>query len=186
MSEWKAWCVSITAPCTMLFMHVRMEVWCVPVVAPIGAPTTRNRENKGSTRWHHIVPANSKWAYVGPSGFSLLCYFLLRTTKNHCQRQVDKDYHHHRAKELDSGFGGDSSGSFEAKLGPYGKRGRVLGPVVGAYGEMSDNVYANAEAVEEELATEHCGFYSDKKQGAVAAFFLSQTHRSWRLVAHRG
>ena len=38
----------------------------------------------------------------------------------------------------------------------------------------------------EELATEHCGFYSDKKQGVVAAFFLSQIYRSWGLTAHRG
>ena len=37
----------------------------------------------------------------------------------------------------------------------------------------------------EDLATEHCGFCSDKKQGAVAAFFLSQIHQSWGLVAHR-
>ena len=29
--------------------------------------------------------------------------------------------------------------------------------VVGAYGEMSDDVYVIAEAVAEELATEHCG-----------------------------
>ena len=54
--------------------------------------------------------------------------------------------------------------------------------MVGAYGEMSDDVYVIAEAVAEELATEHCGFYSDKKQGAVAAFFHSQIYRSWRLV----
>ena len=104
---------------------------------------------------------------------------------NDRQRQVDKDYHH-RAKELDAGFGGDSSDGFEAELNSYGKRGKVLGPVVGAYGEMSDDVYVIAEAVAEELATEHCGFYSDKKQGVVAAFFLSQIYRSWGLVAHRG
>ena len=38
----------------------------------------------------------------------------------------------------------------------------------------------------EELATEHCGFCSDKKKGVVAAFFLSQIHRPWGLVAHSG
>ena len=38
----------------------------------------------------------------------------------------------------------------------------------------------------EELATKHCGFYTDKKQGAVAASFLSQIYRPWELVAHRG
>ena len=51
---------------------------------------------------------------------------------------------------------------------------------------MSDDVYVIAEAVAEELATEHCGFYSDQIQRAVAAFFLSQIHRPWGLVAHRG
>ena len=58
--------------------------------------------------------------------------------------------------------------------------------MVGAYGEMYDDVYVIAEAVAKELATEHCGFYSDKKQGEVAAFFLSQLYRSWGLVAHSG
>ena len=43
----------------------------------------------------------------------------------------------------------------KAELSSYGKRGKVLGPVVGAYGEMSDDVYVIAEAVAEELATEH-------------------------------
>ena len=70
----------------------------------------------------------------------------------------------HRAKELDTGFGGDSSDGFEAELSSYGKRGKVLGPVVGAYGEMSDNIYVTAEAVAEELATEHCGFFSNKNR----------------------
>ena len=53
---------------------------------------------------------------------------------------------------------------------------------------MSDDVYviAIAGAVAEELATEHFGFYADKKQGVVAAFFLNQIYRPWGLVAHRG
>ena len=76
---------------------------------------------------------------------------------NDRQRQVDKDYHH-RAKELDAVFGGDSSGGFEAELSSYGKNGRALGLVAGAFGEMSGDVYVIAEAVAEELATEHCGF----------------------------
>ena len=38
---------------------------------------------------------------------------------------------------------------------------------------------SHAEAVAEELATEHCGFYSDRKQGGiVAAFFLSPIYLS--------
>ena len=54
------------------------------------------------------------------------------------------------------------------------------------FGEISNGAFVIAEADTEKLATEKCGFYSDKKQGVVAAFFLSQVHRSWRLVAHRG
>ena len=45
---------------------------------------------------------------------------------NDRQRQVDKDYHH-RAKELDAGFGGDSSDGFEAELSSYGKGARSWG-----------------------------------------------------------
>ena len=90
-----------------------------------------------------------------------------------------------KAKELDSGSDGGPSGGVDAELSSYGKKGRALGPVVGAFGEMSDGAYIIAETVAEELATEHRGFYSDKKQNVVAASFLSQTHRSWGLVAHR-
>ena len=50
-----------------------------------------------------------------------------------------------------------------------------------AFGETSDNVYVIAEAVAEELATDHCDFCSDRRQGVVAAFFLSQIYRSWGL-----
>ena len=39
---------------------------------------------------------------------------------------------------------------------------------------MSDGVYVIAEAVAEELATLCFGFYSDKKQGAVAALLSPQ------------
>ena len=101
------------------------------------------------------------------------------------QVKVNQDYHR-RAKELDRGFGGDSSDGFDAELNDHGENGRVLGVVMGAFGEQSDDVYLLAEAVAEELATEHCGYYSDKKRGVVAAFFLSQIYRSWGLTAHRG
>ena len=44
--------------------------------------------------------------------------------------------------------------AIKGRLSSYRKRGKVLGPVVGAYGEMSDEVYLIAEAAAEELATE--------------------------------
>ena len=81
---------------------------------------------------------------------------------------------------------GDPSGGFDGELSSYGKKSRALGPVVGAFGEMSDGACVIAEAVAVELATKSRGFYSDKKQGAVAAFFLSQICRSGGGIAHRG
>ena len=69
---------------------------------------------------------------------------------------------------------------------PTGRGTGTLGPVVGAPSKMPDDAYAIAEEVAKEFATEHCGFYSDRKQGAVAAFFLSQIYRSWGLVTYRG
>ena len=53
----------------------------------------------------------------------------------------------------DSCFGGDPGDGFDAELGSYGKQGRALGPVVGAFWEMPDDDYAIVEAVvTEELA----------------------------------
>ena len=61
----------------------------------------------------------------------------------------------------------------------YGQGGRVLGPVVGAFGELSEDVKELANAVAEELAVEHCSFYRDKTSKAVKGFFLNQLCRSW-------
>jgi len=70
------------------------------------------------------------------------------------QKKVNTDYHS-RAKSLDA-RGGDTRDGFEAELNSYGQGGRVLGPVVGAFGEMSDDVKELANAVAEKLAVEHC------------------------------
>ena len=80
----------------------------------------------------------------------------------------------------------DRRDGFEAELNSYGQGGRALGPVVGAFGEMSDDVKELANAVAEELAVEHCSFYGDKTSKAVKGFFLYQVYRSWRHTAHRG
>ena len=51
---------------------------------------------------------------------------------------------------------------------PMGRRARHWGRSLGAFGEMfNDDVFVITEAVAEVLANEHCGFYSDKKQGVV-------------------
>ena len=93
------------------------------------------------------------------------------------QKKVNTDYHS-RAKSLDA-RGGDTRDGFEAELNSYGQGGRVLGPVVGAFAEMSDDVKELANAVAEELAVEHCSFYGDKTSKAVKGFFCNQLYRSW-------
>ena len=65
----------------------------------------------------------------------------------HARKKVNTDYHS-RAKSLDA-RGGDTRDGFEAELNSYGQGGRVLGPVVGAFGEMSDDVKELANAVAE-------------------------------------
>ena len=99
-------------------------------------------------------------------------------------KKVNTDYHS-RAKSLDA-RGGDTRDGFEAELNSYGQGGRVLGPVIGAFGEMSDDVKELANAVAEELAVEHCSFCGDKTSKAVKGFFLNQVYRSWGHTAHRG
>ena len=42
-----------------------------------------------------------------------------------------------------------------------------IGPVVGAFAEMSDDVKELANAVAEELAVEHCSLCGDKTSKAV-------------------
>ena len=74
----------------------------------------------------------------------------------------------------------------QKRLNSYGQGGRVLGPVVGAFEERSDDVKELANAVAEELAVEHCSFYGDKTSKAVKGFFLNQVYRSWGHTAHRG
>ena len=68
---------------------------------------------------------------------------------------------------------GDTRDGFEAELNSYGQGGRVPGPVVGAFREMSDHVKEVANTVAAELVVEHCSFYGDKTAKAVKGFFLT-------------
>ena len=69
------------------------------------------------------------------------------------KKNVNTDYHS-RAKSLDA-RGGDTRDGFEAELSSYGQSGRVFGPAVGAFREISDDVKEVANAVAKELAVEH-------------------------------
>ena len=69
------------------------------------------------------------------------------------QERVNTDSHS-RAKSLDV-RGGDTRDGFKAELNSYGQVGRIMGPVVGAFGEISDDVKELADAVAEEFALEY-------------------------------
>ena len=52
----------------------------------------------------------------------------------------------------------------DAELNSYGQAGKVVGPVMGAFGEMSSDVHAIANVVAEQLTTKHYTFYAEKTQ----------------------
>jgi len=79
------------------------------------------------------------------------------------QKRVNLDYHA-KARRLDEHYGCDESQGFKARLNSFGHNGVVLGQVIGAFGEMSDDAKHIADAVATELANEHCSYYSDKKK----------------------
>ena len=138
------------------------------------------------------------------AGVKTLCDFkTLYAGGTHTEKRSDKpnaavnarqkqasDKYNRRADELDSKLGiTEDEHGFRARLkefGPYNDRGRVNIPVIGSYGEMSDDVYTIAGTIAEELANEHCGYYKDKSTKAVTAFFRNQLYRAWGLTAHRG
>ena len=63
---------------------------------------------------------------------------LISTSTKKREKKANTDCHS-RAKSLNA-RGGDKRDGFEAELSSYGQGGRVLEPVVGAFGEMSDDV----------------------------------------------
>ena len=102
------------------------------------------------------------------------------------QKQVNGDYHK-RAAKLDEKLGtaAGSAGPFEKELNQYGQKGRVAGPVVGAFEEMPPDTYAIADLAASVLAAENCSFYSEAPSKA-KALFTQQLYRSLGLTAHLG
>ena len=76
----------------------------------------------------------------------------LISTSTKKKKKRSKDYYSW-AKSLDA-RGGDTRDGFEAELNSYGQGGSVIGPLFGAFGEISDDVKELANAVAEELAVE--------------------------------
>ena len=55
----------------------------------------------------------------------------------------------------------ETKGPFELELRTYGQDRRVIIPVVGAFGEMSVDVYAIIDLVASILTHEHLSYYSE-------------------------
>ena len=102
------------------------------------------------------------------------------------QKKVNDD-HHKRAGKLDEKLGtaAGSTGPIKKELSQYGQKGRVTGPVVGAFAEMSPDTYAIADLVASILGEEHCSYFSEKP-AAAKALFTQQLYRSLGLTAHLG
>ena len=67
----------------------------------------------------------------------------------------------------------------------YGKDGKVIIPVVGAFGEMSSDVYAIIDLVASILTHEHLSYYSEHPS-AIKGMFQQNIYRSLGLSAHLG
>ena len=99
--------------------------------------------------------------------------------------RVNQDYHK-KAKDLDTRLGGDQQGGFDAELKTFGRDGVVLGPIVGAFGEMSSHVDLLADAIADALTAEHLSYYGDRGSKTAKAYYRRVLYRAWGLTAHRG
>jgi hypothetical protein len=92
-----------------------------------------------------------------------------------------------RARKLDADLDtpAGTKGPFELELEAYGKGGRVIIPVVGAFGEMSSDVYSIVDLVASVLTHEHLSHYTEDP-AAVKGMFQQRIYQSLGLSAHLG
>ena len=92
-----------------------------------------------------------------------------------------------RAQRLDADLGTSpgEKGPFETELESFGKTGKVIIPVVGAFSEMSPDVYAIVDLVATALTCEHLSYY-DARLSVVKGMFQQRIYRSLGLSAHLG
>ena len=72
----------------------------------------------------------------------------------------------------------------KSELNTYNS-GKVLGPVAGAYAELSGAFHVMIDLVASQLADKHLQFF-DIDHGIFKAIFLQQVRRSLGLALHRG
>ena len=101
------------------------------------------------------------------------------------QVRVNQDYHK-KAKDLDTRLGGDQQDGFDAELNTFGQDGVVLGPIVGAFGEMSSHVDRLADVIADALTAEHLSYCGDRGSKTAKAYYRRVLYRAWGLTAHRG
>ena len=92
-----------------------------------------------------------------------------------------------RARRLDADLDTPTGtkGPFELELEAYGKDGRVIIPVVGAFGEMSSDVYSIVDLVASVLTHEHLSHFTEDP-AAVKGMFQQRIYQSLGLSAHLG
>ena len=99
--------------------------------------------------------------------------------------RVNQDYHK-KAKDLDTRLGGGQRDGFDAELNTFGRDGVVLGPIVGAFGDMSSHVDLLAGVIADALTAEHLSYYGDTGSKTAKAYCRWVLYRTWGLTAHRG
>jgi hypothetical protein len=103
------------------------------------------------------------------------------------QAQVNTDYHA-TALRLDSRLHGTlpgERGPFTRTLFEYGAEGRVLGPVVGAFGEASSDLRSLRDLCAHELAAKHVEHFRMTNDQA-RCLFRHQLNRKWGHTIARG
>ena len=75
-----------------------------------------------------------------------------------------------QCKDLDTRLGGDQQDGFVAELNTFGRDGVILGPVVGAIGEMSSHVDLLADVIADALTAEHLSYKGDRGSKTAKAY----------------
>jgi len=88
--------------------------------------------------------------------------------------------------EKNARLGGNQQDGFDAELSTFGRDGVVLGPIVGAFGEMSSHADLLADVIADTLTAEHLSYYGDRGLKTVKAYYRRVLYRAWGLTAHCG
>jgi hypothetical protein len=92
-----------------------------------------------------------------------------------------------RARKFDADLGTPAytKGPFELELEAYGKGGRIIIPVVGAFGEISSDVYSIVDLIASVLTHEHLSHYIENP-AAVKGMYQQHIYESLGLSAYLG